>query len=540
MGLPSAPVSTDEAQKPAASSAGNGAAAPRKPPARPWRERLRAIVPEAIFALLALSTALPLWLVTRPPLQDLPQHVAAVQVMAHFGDDALRYSETLTVELWRTQYLAFYLVCIALAWVLPALTAVKVVLTASLVATPYALRAVLQALRSDGWLAILVLPLLWNAHLILGFLNFIAAIPLALFALALAIRIRTGGFTRGRAAGLGALTLICFYTHVVPFGLLLLACFAVGLSRDWRAMVRYAVPFVPALVATGVWMLTSPAGQSTLQAASLEEGERAAPVYAPFSHSLAELPSWMLDVLPGDADDQLFVVWLILAGAAVLWGRPLDHGLARDLRARLVIVPLAALFAYFVTPVSYDWIWPINARFPLLAAIFGLTVLRPIGPRVTRGALLAATALLTLVCVETVSVASLDFAEETGELDEALGSIPRGSRVVGLMFDRQSAHVRFAPYIHAAAWAQAARGGAAMFTFADFPQSPIRFRDDDRPPPVPPRWEWEPQRVTVEQLGWYEFALMRGGPGRLGRAPGVEPVFRGPVWSVWKLPNRAP
>ena len=97
--------------------------------------------------------------------------------------------------------------------------------------------------------------------------------------------------------------------------------------------------------------------------------------------------------------------------------------------------------------------------------------------------------------------------------------------------------MRFAPYIHAAAWAQAARGGAAMVTFADFPQSPIRFRDDDRPPPVPPRWEWEPQRVAPEQLAWYEYALIRGGPGRLARANGVEPVFRGPVWSVWKLPR---
>ena len=515
---------------------------PSKPPppnvgAGGFVARARDALPELLFALVALSACLPLWIVERPPLQDLPQHVAAVQVMAHFGDESLRYAETLEVELWRTQYLAFYLVCIALAWIVPALTAVKLVLTASLVATPYALRSVLRSLRSDPWLALLVVPLLWNAHLILGFLNFVAAIPLALFALSLAIRIRTEGFTRKRAAILGVLALLCFYTHVVPFGLLLLGGFVVGLEKDLKAMARYAIPFAPALIATLVWMVTSPAGQSTLSAASLGEDGRGEPVYAPFSRSLAELPSWMLDVLPGDADDVLFVLWAALTGGVLLWGRPVGHALAQSLRGRLVVVPLAAFVAYFVTPVSYDWIWPINARFPLLAAIFALVVLRPLGGRWLRGAVIVSATLLALVSVDTVAEAALGFEEETGELDEALEAIPKGSRVAGLIYDRQSAHVRFAPYIHAVAWAQADRGGAVMFTFADFPQSPIRFREDERPPTVPPRWEWEPQRVQPAQLQWYEYVLARGGPGRIAHAPGVEPVFRGPHWSVWKLPD---
>ena len=498
-------------------------------------ERLRQYGPEALFALLAISAAVPLWWVLRPPLQDLPQHVAAVQVMAHFGDEAMRFGDTLEVELWRTQYLAFYLVCIALAWIVGALTAVKLVLTAALIATPYALRSVLRALGSDGLLALLVVPLLWNAHLILGFLNFVAAIPLALAALALAIRVRTEGFTRVRAGALGALAVVCFYTHVVPFGLMMLGAFVVGLGRDIRAMVRYAIAFIPALLATAVWLIASPAGQSTMQAAALSEGERTEPVYAPFARSLSELPSWMLDVFPGDDDDRLFVAWLVVAGAALLWGGRSPHGLQGHLRSRLVLVPLASLLAYFVTPVSYDWIWPINARFPLLAAVFGLAVLRPLESRWLRGMVLFGASLLALLTAEQVTRASVAFAEETGELDEALAAIPQGSRVAGLIYDRHSQHVRFAPYIHSVAWAQAERGGAAMFTFADFPQSPVRFREDARPPRVPPRWEWEPQRVSLADLQWYEYVLVRGGPGMIGRSG--EPVFRGPRWSVWRVPH---
>ena len=74
-----------------------------------------------------------------------------------------------------------------------------------------------------------------------------------------------------------------------------------------------------------------------------------------------------------------------------------------------------------------------------------------------------------------------------------------------------------------------------MFSFADFPQSPFRFREDDRPPRVPPRWEWMPERVRPERdLGFYDYALVRGGPGAIARSPRFEPVYRSPRWSVWK------
>lgn len=89
--------------------------------------------------------------------------------------------------------------------------------------------------------------------------------------------------------------------------------------------------------------------------------------------------------------------------------------------------------------------------------------------------------------------------------------------MVGLIWDRGSSHVKFSPFIHSVAWYQAMRGGAVMFSFADFPQSPLRFREDRRPPRVWPRWEWTPERVdTNGQLAWYHYALVRGGPGPMG------------------------
>jgi hypothetical protein len=96
--------------------------------------------------------------------------------------------------------------------------------------------------------------------------------------------------------------------------------------------------------------------------------------------------------------------------------------------------------------------------------------------------------------------------------------------------------VRFSPFIHYAAYYQVRRGGAVMFTFADFPHSPFGFRDENRPPRVPPRWEWQPERVNpARDLGWYDYVLVRGRPGIIDRQRRYyQPVQRSARWSVWK------
>ena len=75
-----------------------------------------------------------------------------------------------------------------------------------------------------------------------------------------------------------------------------------------------------------------------------------------------------------------------------------------------------------------------------------------------------------------------------------------------------------------------------MFSFADFPQSPFRYREDARPPRVPPRWEWQPERVRpARDLAFFDYALVRGGPGAIARRnSGFVNTFRGKRWSVFR------
>jgi hypothetical protein len=470
-----------------------------------------------------------------------------VRVLHDFHDPQLGFDRFFELHLGRTQYLAYYLAVDALAYVLPLELANKLIVAASMLGIPYGARSLLRALGKDERLALLLFPLAYNAHLILGFINFIAAIALCLFGIACAVRQRRQ-YSRMRAFGIACACVICFYTHVVPFALLALGVALVSVSRDPRGSALRLLPLAPAGLAALVWLQASPAGRATLTAArGAEQGPR--PQFLPAQYALRDTPRWLTDVFAGDRDLQLLYAWVGLVAFALLLGgvdfarrrllpatqaaAPPD-ALARSLALRLLPLPPLCALLYFVAPTSYDWIWPIAQRFPLLCATFLVVAL----PRFERGAL--------LLCALAIALSGANFdaagkafaafdSAEVGDFDQALAQLPRGRRVVGLIFDRASRNVAFAPFIHYVAYYQARKGGAVMFTFADFPQSPFGFRADNRPPRVPPRWEWMPERVRPADLGFYDYALVRGGPGAIARPrSGFLRVYRGARWSVWK------
>lgn len=497
---------------------------------------------------LGLSAAciFPIFKVQYLPIQDLPQHLAAIRVLHDFHDPLFRFSDFFELQLLRTQYLTVYLATHLLAYVLDLELAMRLVIALVLLSVPWSLAALLRAVGKDERFAILAFPLAYNAHFLLGFLNFIAAISMACYGLAIAVQIRereaAGVRTGHQAFWLGATALACFYTHVVPFALLGLGVLLVSLERDMRAVVRRLLPLVPCGAASLFWLQTSAAGQATLAAAEgAAQGKRIE--HTPAAQALQQLPMWLTDILARDDDATLLHVWLGIMAAALLASCfPLarrDTGATVVVRLLgrhlLLLAPLCAVL-YFVTPTSYDWIWPIAQRFPLMCALFAILWIAPLQRWVANAVLIAAFVCSAASFHHAGSSFGMFSRVEVGDFDRALAAIPPGQRVAGLIYGRSSRNVAFSPFIHFVAYYQARKGGAVMFTFADFPQSPFRFRDDNRPPRVPPRWEWTPERVRPERdLTWYDYVLVRGQARNLQRAgSGFAPVYRGAPWSVWK------
>jgi hypothetical protein len=310
--------------------------------------------------------------------------------------------------------------------------------------------------------------------------------------------------------------------------------------RRVRSLARL-VPLVPALLASAVWLRSSPAGRATATAASGGEGARAA-AFTPWRRALDELPMWLTDVFSDPWAARILYLWGALVAFALVGapfiGRkaPVLDPLAREVARRLAILAPLCGVLYFVAPASYDWIWPIAPRFPLLALLC-LIIALPRPGHLGGHAVVLAAALLASAHFHFAGVAFARFErDEVGDFDEAVAQLPGGQRVVGLVFARGSSHVRFSPFLHYVAYYQARKGGAVMFSFADFPQSPFRFRDADRPPRVPPRWEWLPHQIDPRRdLDWYEWALVRGGPGRIAVARDTwRATYYGKRWSVWR------
>lgn len=498
---------------------------------------------ELSFLLLVAWTCSPLWAARYLPIQDLPQHLAAIRVLHDFSDAAFDFARYFELQLFRTQYLVYYLAAHLLAYVFDLELANRILIAGCLAGIPYALRSLLRSLGRDERFALFALPLSYNAHLILGFVNFLMAIGLALWGLSLAVR-EHSALKPSRAVGLAVIALACFYAHVVPFAVFALGVGLIALGRDLRSSLRRLLPLVPATIAALIWMVASPAGKATVHAAGGgDAGPR--PTFVPAELAYADIPNWLTDILHGDTDRDL-LRWFAVVFVLTLCTGVLPRAHRRDpsaraepsaLLARLALLPLCAAVLYFIAPTGYDWIWPIAQRFPLLALLFAIPILPKPGA-VVGSAVSIALVVLTLASVHEVSRAFHAFdSEEVGDFDAALDSIPAAKRVVGLIFARGSRQVKFSPFIQYVAYYQARKGGAVMFTFADFPQSPFRFRDDDRPPRVQARWEWLPNRVRRNDLDWYEYLLVRGGPSPCSRErqSRCDIVYRGRLWDVWQL-----
>ncbi|MEZ4408808.1 MAG: hypothetical protein R3A52_20395 [Polyangiales bacterium] len=167
---------------------------------------------------MTAATAAPLFAAKHLPLQDLPQHMAAISVLRRllFGSSLDAWFEP---TLSRTQYLLVYALGIPLSVPFGVVGATRLLAALCVVSIPYALRFALKRYGGDERLAALAWPLAWNPQMMLGFLNLMAGVPLALRGPRPLRRAdRRRAWTRQGL--LAALALGAFYAHLIPFGVL--------------------------------------------------------------------------------------------------------------------------------------------------------------------------------------------------------------------------------------------------------------------------------------------------------------------------------
>jgi hypothetical protein len=480
----------------------------------------------------ALANVAALWSARYLPFTDLPQHAAAIATLRHWGDPAWKAQEYFTLSLGRSQYLLYYLAGALLAF--PLATAERanlVLLSLTALAFPYALRSLARAMRVDERVALFANPLFWSQSLLIGFFNYLAALPVMLWALALAVRDAPDPRPR-RTALLVVAAVALFYLHLSAFLLFAPAAFFASLliGRRLRA-VFWAAP----VAALGiVFLATSP----VVHPSQVGWNQPLTTVFERPSEALSNLPAALLDIWPGSKDEAVLLA-LVVAAALLAWPQtrdPDDNWFRRGIAAAWCAMAAAL---YFFFPVSIGWLWQLNERYAIAFALLAPLLLRPI--RGWRGA--APLLLVAAAGFASAGVAARQIRGFTSEVDgfeRVLDATAPGARLIALIYDRGSAWAKFNPYLQFGGYYRARKGGVASFSFAELPQSPLRYRPENAPPRKPPHWEWEPWTFRNESDGvYYDYVLVHGTPSLF--RPG-----NGPVWSVrahsgaWTLFTKQP
>src|SRR5262245_60843122 len=141
-----------------------------------WRARIG----EWVFGALTLSLLVPLWRVRYPPFQDFPQYVALARTLADYGTAGLNFDRYFSLNFDTYTLFAPWLGAF-FGKLFDPMVAAKLVLSLAIVATPWGLRVLLRSVGRPVEYAGFVLPLAYNAHVVMGFVSYVLSVALMLW-----------------------------------------------------------------------------------------------------------------------------------------------------------------------------------------------------------------------------------------------------------------------------------------------------------------------------------------------------------------------
>ncbi|MBZ5534497.1 MAG: hypothetical protein LAO31_00965 [Acidobacteriia bacterium] len=457
-----------------------------------------------VFGVFLVAAFLLVWIPKFLPLTDYPEHLLAIQILAHFHDPRYHYARDYTVQLGNVPYVFIYLVGRLLNRFLSVFTVGKILLSFYVLLTPLSLLAYIRSIRNvSPWSSLLSFAFLFNLFYYLGSLNFLISIPLSFLVLALILKllnppaqIENGqnpqiSFFRQswRPAALMLVSTALFYTHIVSYAAVILAvaglCIAARLRR--RPIMLAAAPVVPSVLLAGFSVykeLTAPA--SALGASWL-----------PFSSRLFDLLQPFL-IYRDDYFHRIVIdrLGLPLASLAALW---LVTGLLSYLTMRNR-VGLDAWLVFFLLLLA-ALVFPTQIPSASFAHRLSILVLLSVCGVLSKqfGEHLLTKVLLVTLTVFALTVTAWRASEFNREMKPFLNAMARmqpDARVLPLIQNLHSAHLKTYCFLHITNYYHLEKqGGNPYLLFRNMPQIPVHYRFLDQLPHVgsfePDLFDWD-------------------------------------------------
>lgn len=287
---------------------------------RPWQHsawRWRRAWDLVFLGLLAWATIAlirPIWVGPMSPMTDFGGHVAMADVWARY-DEVPLYQELYERRSgWAPNLLSARFV----GWFYPlldVLSATRLFVSLTMLATVLALMGALKSFGRSRWLVFLGLPFLWNGSFYWGMINFLPTIPLFFAGIAIAHQAgRRGGW--GWAAALTSVGILSFLTHGMGFVFVIAASAFVlffSLKRPRRLLQFGAL--MPSLL---IWMRwrQSTGGDSGLPGQGLRATLRDSARWWEPDKAFMEVIRYALDATVSQKDTVLGVllllIWIVL------------------------------------------------------------------------------------------------------------------------------------------------------------------------------------------------------------------------------------
>lgn len=478
----------------------------------------------ALVAIAGIAAVLPLWASELLPFQDAPQHLAAIRVLADYRAPAFGFEKWFEIDLFRLQYLGFYLPAAALAKLFGPDAACRIALSLIGLSIPASVWMLLGAFGRDRRMAVFAPAVFHTLPLYMGFFNFVESVPAAIAIVAVTERhLREPTRRRAAAIAAGAVVLLWLHPSALAFALASAGGLAVTSRQRARNLAARLAPWLPAVTLLGIW---------AVQAILARDGAGAAahtvPRWLPMRVRALDLVRFA-NVIGGRADEVFVFALAALCAAAGFARRDRGPG-----ALRLGLLALCTLLAYFAAPFDMGYMSWISHRALPFVFILAIAAAAPAEGRAA-GVLCAAAVLLQIAYGAKLASTyrAFDREADVAGLHQVLSAAEPGARLVAQIRDARSEVVQFSPYLQFGAYYELLRGGRSRFNFAETPWTPVRFRRGTAPPAMPQSWEWHPEWVDLAAEATREdYLLVRG--------PAAEPISgftlraRAGPWSLYR------
>jgi len=458
------------------------------------------------FAVCAAAATLPFLVTGSLPMADLPEHLAQVAIWKHYRTPCHDFASLYELH-YATPYLLGYVVVRILATVVSVTTAAKVAVWLAIVLLPLSLRRLLLRAGASAWPSLLGFALAFGYSFYWGFLNFLLALPIALWHASLLFE------RRPRVQTFAGVLLVASHGLLFALAAAFTLAFA-AVRRTWGVLLT----LVPGAALLAAFLLTR---QTTDDTITWKLG----------ASRLTDFSS----LLFANAWEPAGLVLVAAMGLAVALAHP---RLTRDGRRWAFFA--VALAAYGMLPFGMAGTAYVYPRFAVFVAA-GLLLLPEIRPG--PAARVAFVAIPVLWCA-IVAVRFHRFDEEARELDSLLLRTAPARRLAQLNVDPFSENVPGPVFWHSGALYTVRRGGMTAWSFASLESwypSIVRFRVGAEPVNA--------SRTTpLDGMDWkgllqYDYLLVRGSdPRRSAFRDAPQPLSleaRSGAWWLFATPRAA-